>query len=157
MKLRLTIQSCYTVSLTIPDLLTVRMQSLLCWSWVNIPTLTYKTQLASILSISCDIQHLAQQHCQHKLQWAMLWKSTYRHFRWANMANRPSSSPNNVINRIKERPTQEQTLTEPLGHCAACNPKRHFQRRYDKKRTSYAIYRKRNGSKIVLRDKRLWQ
>jgi hypothetical protein len=60
MKLTLTIKSWCTVSLTIPDLLTVKNQVLLGSRYVNVLTLTYTTQLAAILSISCIIQHLAQ-------------------------------------------------------------------------------------------------
>jgi len=144
MKLTLTIQSCCTVSLTIPDLLTVNRQSLLCSSWVNVPTLTYKTQLASILFISCNIQHLAQQYCQHKLQWSMLGKRTFRQFQWANMANRPSGPHDNIMKQIQARAIWKQKEFKPLGYCTACDPKRSLQPRYNQKCTSLATKRKRN-------------
>jgi len=84
MKLMLTIQSCCTVSQTIPVLLTVRRQILLCSRWVDVPALISMTQLASTLSISCNIQHRPQQQGQYK-QWSMLRKGTFRHIRQANM------------------------------------------------------------------------
>jgi hypothetical protein len=34
--------------------------------------LDIKMQLASMWSISCNIQHLVQKHGQHKMQWSML-------------------------------------------------------------------------------------
>ena len=42
-------------------------------------------QLASILSISCIIQHPTKQHCQHKLHWSRVQKRTFRLFWLANM------------------------------------------------------------------------
>jgi len=77
LQLMLTFKSCCTVSLTIPYLLTVKRQIRLCSRWLNVPTLTYKTQLASILSISCNIEHLAQQQSQCKLQWSILRKEPF--------------------------------------------------------------------------------
>ena len=35
-------------------------------------------------SISCNIQHLVHQQNQHKIQWSMLCKRTFRHYRQAN-------------------------------------------------------------------------
>jgi len=45
-------------------------------------------QLASILSISCDIQHLVQQQSQRKLPWSLFWNRTFCHFRKANLQSR---------------------------------------------------------------------
>jgi len=80
MKVTLAIMSGCIVSLTIPIVLTVKREMLLCSRWVNVPTLTWKTPLASRLSISRNIQHLAQQQSQCKLQWSILWRRTFRHF-----------------------------------------------------------------------------
>jgi len=72
MKQMLKIRSCGTVSITIANLVTVKPQIVLCSSWSNIPILTYKMQLASMWSTSCNIWHLANQQSQHKLQWPMV-------------------------------------------------------------------------------------
>jgi hypothetical protein len=77
MKLTLTIRSGCTVRVTIVDLLTVKEQILLCLRWVNVLNLTYKTQLASILSITCNIQHLTQPQSPCKRQWSMIGKEVF--------------------------------------------------------------------------------
>jgi len=158
MKLTLTIKSCCTVSLTIPILLTVKRQILLCSRWLNIATLTYKTQLASILSISCNIQHLAQQQSQCKLQWSMLRKRTFDHFQLANMANKHSGPHNNIIKWTKATAAWKQKESETLRHCAACDPKWSLWPRNNEKRTSSAMERRNNGLRIMLREKLLgWE
>jgi len=80
-------------------------------------------QLASILSISCNTQHLAYLQSQHKLQWSMLWKRTFGNFRRAHRANRQSCPHDDVIMRMKARVASKQKESEPLGHCAAGNQK----------------------------------
>ena len=60
LKVSLIIKSYCTVSITIPILVMVKIQVLLCSGWSNIPTLTSKTHLASISSIFSNIHHLAQ-------------------------------------------------------------------------------------------------
>ena len=136
LKQMLAIKSCCTVSQTIPVSLTAKCGFLLCSRWVNIPTLTWKTKLASILSISCNIWHLTQQQSQGKLQGLMLWKRTFRHFWWANIVNRQSTPHNDVIKRMKARAAWTQGMSEPWGHCTTCNPKRSLRPRNDEKRTS---------------------
>jgi len=71
MKQRLNIMSWCMVSIAIPNVLTVKMQILLCSSRLSVPTSTYKTQLASMWSISCNIQHLIHQRSKHKIHWSM--------------------------------------------------------------------------------------
>jgi len=93
MKLTLTIKSCCTVSLIIPHLLTVKREVLPCSRWVNILTLTWKTQLASVLSISSNIQNLAQQQSQGKLQWSMLRTRSFHHLLWADTAINKATYP----------------------------------------------------------------
>jgi len=61
------IKSCCTVSIAILNEMMVRMQILHCSTWSSIPTLTTTTQLASMWSISGNIQHLPQQQSQHKI------------------------------------------------------------------------------------------
>jgi hypothetical protein len=48
----------------------VRVKTLifLCSSRLSKSSSTYKMQLASMWSISCNIQHLAHQYCQHRTQ-----------------------------------------------------------------------------------------
>jgi len=157
MELTLTIKSSCMVSVTIPDLLAVKREILLCSRCVNIPTLTYKTQLASILSITCNIQHLAQQQSQRKRQWSMLRKRTFRHSGRANMPNQQSSPLNDVIKWMKARAAWKQREFEPLGHCVACDPKISLWLRNDMKRTSESMKTKRNGLSIMLRQRPLWQ
>jgi len=157
MKMTLTIMSYRTVSVSIPDSLTVRREILLCSRWVNVPTLTQKTLLASILSITCNIQHVAQQQSPRKLQWWMLWRRTFRHSRQAGTVNRQSDQPNHVIMQMKARAGWMQRESEPLGHCAAWDPERSLRRKSDEKRTSQPMKRKRNGLRIMLREKPLGQ
>ena len=59
MKLTLAMKSWCMVSLTIPILLIVKSVFLLRSRWVNVPILAYKMKVASIWSITCNIQHLA--------------------------------------------------------------------------------------------------
>jgi len=155
MKLTLSIKSGCMVSLTIPTLLKVTSQIWQCSRWFNIPTLTYKTQLASILSICCNIQHPAQQQSQHKLQWSMLQRRTFHHFRLANTATWKCVLHDDIINQMRARAASKQKEHEPLGHCAACDPKRSLRQRNDEKRTSYTTNRKRNGWRIIMRVKPL--
>jgi len=134
-KLTLTTKAYCTVPLTIPILVTVKTQILLCTSWSNVPTLRYKMHLASILSISCNIQHLAQQQSQHKLLWPILRKRTFRYFRWVKTPNRPRVWHDVVITRMKVRTASRQKQSDPLGHCSKSNRKRKLQRRNDPKCT----------------------
>jgi hypothetical protein len=60
--------------MTIPKEVSVKTLILLCSNLSNLPTLTYKTQLASMWSVSCNIQHLANEEGQHKIKWLMLLK-----------------------------------------------------------------------------------
>jgi len=119
MKLMLTIKSGCMVSLTIPVLLTVISKIVLCSRWVNVATLTSKMQLASILSITCNIHHLAQQQSQYKQQWSMLRKRTFCHGQWANIGNWQRGPPNNVIKHMKEWAASKQKESEPLWYCTA--------------------------------------
>jgi len=81
----------------------VKIELLLCSRSVNVPTLTYKMKLASILSISCNIQHLTQQQRQGKLQWKMLRKRTVCGFQWADMVIGKSGLLHDVIKRMMAR------------------------------------------------------
>jgi len=80
MTLMLTIKSGCTVCITIPIIATVKTLIVHCSSWTNVPTLSYKMQLAPILSRYCNIQHHTQQQGQHKLQWSMFWKEQFTNF-----------------------------------------------------------------------------
>jgi len=81
----------------------------------------------------------------------MLQKRTFRHSRLAHMANWQSVQYNDVIKRIGARAVWRQKNSEPLWHCAACDPIRSLWQRNDEKHTSSALKRKRNGSRIMLR------
>jgi len=59
MKLTLKTKSYCVFSIIIPNLVTVKTQILVCSCWSNVLSLTQKTQIASISSISCNIQWLA--------------------------------------------------------------------------------------------------
>jgi len=121
-KLTLTMKSCCKVCLTIPILVTVKTPILLCSSWSNRLSLTSKTQLVSLSSMCCNIKHLAQHKSQHKLQWAMLRYRTFGHSLRAMMANRQCVRHDDVIMQMQERVACKQKESEPLEHCAACNP-----------------------------------
>jgi len=126
-----TIKLWCTVSMTIPNELMVKTQIWLCSRWSNLPTMTSKTQLASMWTISCNIKHLAQHQGQHKTQWSMLRKWTLCHFRRANTANRPRNPHSDVIKQIKARVAWRQKRSDRWEHCAAYDPKRSFRRRKD--------------------------
>jgi len=153
----LPIKSWSTVSMTIPNEVTVETLILLCSNWSNLPTLTLKTQLASMWSSSCNVQHLAPQQGQHKIQWLMLRKTSFRHFRRANMANRRSIPHDDVIWRIKTRVAWTERGSESWEHCAACDPKRSLRRRNDGKRTSQATKRERSGTRIMWSERPQWK
>jgi len=120
---RLTIKIWCTFSMTIPNEVTVQMRILLC-SWLpNLPTLTYNTQLASMWSISCNIQHLTHQQGLHKIQLLMLWKRMFHQFQWALSANYPSNSHQDIIKRMKATVSWRQKGSERSEHCSFYHPK----------------------------------
>jgi len=157
MKQTLTIKLSCTLSITILIWVTIKMQMLHCSSWTNIPTLIWKMQLACISSISCNIQHLAQQQRQHKHTLPMLGKWTLLQIRRANIIHWQSVSHDTVSKQIKARADCKQKLSEPLEHWAACDPKRSLQWRNNEKRTFEAIKKQTNWRRIMLREKLLWQ
>ena len=53
------------------------MEILHCSSRWSVPTSKQKMQLASMWSISCNIQHLTHQQSQLKIQWSMLQKEPF--------------------------------------------------------------------------------
>ena len=59
----LNIRSWCTVSIAIPHVVMVKTQILLCSSRLRVQTSTYKTPLASMWSMSCNIQHRVHQQC----------------------------------------------------------------------------------------------
>jgi len=63
-------------------------------------------------------------------------KKNFRHSWQADKVNRQSEQPNDVIMRMKAQAGWRQRESEPLGHRAAWDPKRRFQRKSDKERTS---------------------
>jgi hypothetical protein len=73
------------------------------------------------------------------------------------MANRPIGPHHVVIKRMKARAAWPQTVSEALGHCAACEAKRHLWLRNDKKVTCQAMKRKRNELRNMLREELLLQ
>jgi len=135
MKLRVKIMTCGMVSIMIPILVIVNMQNFLCPSWSNESTMTFETQLPCILSISCNIQHLAQQHGDYKLQWSMLRNRTLCRFRWGNPANQQCIQHDHVIKWMKAKAAWKQKEFEPFGHCAASDAKRRLRQRKDWKCT----------------------
>jgi len=109
----------YLVSIAIRNVVTVKPQILFCSSRLRVPTSTYKTQLASMWSISCNIQHLAHQQSQHKIQWMKFWERTFRHSQQANTANWPSVPHDDVINQIWAKAAWKQNGSEHLELCIA--------------------------------------
>jgi len=87
----------------------------------------------------------------------MLWKYSFRHSRWANMENWQSISPNEVIKRMKARAAWRQTESGSLECYVACDPKRSLRPRNVEIRTSWAMKRKRNEMRIMLRGRPLGQ
>jgi len=66
----------------------------------------------------------------------MLRKNNFRHVRQANTANQHSGANDDVIRRMKATADWKQEVSEPFGHCAACNPKRSLQLRNEEKHNS---------------------
>jgi len=143
--------------MTIHNEVTVNTLIFLCSNWWNLPTMKYKTQLASMWSISCNIQHLAQQQGQHKIQWSMLWKRTFCHFWRANMANWRRNPHDVIIKWMKARVAWRQKGPKRWEHCADYDLKRSFQRRNVRKCTFQAPKKKRNGSMIMWIERPQWQ
>jgi len=102
-----------TVNIAIPDIVTVKWQILLSSSWSSIPTLISRTNLASMWSLSCNIQLLTHPQSQHKMQWSMLRKRTVLHFWWVNLANWQSTPHNDIIKPMKARAASQQDWSEP--------------------------------------------
>jgi len=95
------IRSWSTVSIAIPNVVTVKTQILLCSSWLRVPTLTSKMQLASLWSISCNTKHLVHQQSQHKIQCLIFRKYIARHYQQANTANQQWFPHDDVIKQIR--------------------------------------------------------
>jgi hypothetical protein len=66
MKRRWMIEAYCTIRIVNPTFVRAKKLILHCSWWPNVPTLTYKMLLASILFISCNIQHLGQNLSQYK-------------------------------------------------------------------------------------------
>jgi len=122
MKLMVTIKSCCTVSITISNLVIVKSQILLCSTWSNVPTVTQMTQLASMSSICCNIQHLAQPQSQYNQQLSILPVRTVRPSLQAYTSNWQRVPYNDVTIQMNARAAWTQKVCAPLGHCAAYNP-----------------------------------
>jgi len=115
---------------------------------------SFRTEL-HFADVSCNIHILAHQQDPHTIRWSMPRPQTCLHFRQANTANRQRCPHVDVIMRMKARADWRQTGSEHWEHCAACNPKRSFRQRKDRKRTCYATTRKINGSRIMGRERPL--
>jgi len=107
-------------------------------------------------SISCNIEHLSEQG-EYKIQWSMLGKRTFRHFRQASMANQWSNPHHNIIKRIMAREVWKQAGSEHWEYWAAYDLKNSIQRRKVGKPTLPAKHWKRNRSRIIWIDRLLWQ
>ena len=130
------IMSWCMVSIAIPNGVTVKTQILLCSSRFSVPTLTYKTQPASMRSISCNIQHLVHQQSQHKIRLSMLWNRTFPHYGLANTANRQTTPHDDVLKRIQATAAWKQNVSEPWEGCAACDQERSLRRGNEEKLTA---------------------
>jgi len=81
-------------------------------------------QLASMLPIFCNIQHLVHQQSKHKIQLSTLRKRTIHHFQQSPLANGQSAQHDDIIVRIEARAAWNQKWSQPLKHCAGHNPKK---------------------------------
>jgi len=84
----LIIKSCWMLSIAIRKVVRFKKQILFHSSWLNVRTLTKKTHPGSMWFIFCNIQHIAQQQSQHKIQRLLFWKERFatsgRHIRDIN-------------------------------------------------------------------------
>jgi len=113
--------------------------------------------LASMWSISCNIQHLAQQQGQHKIQLSMLQKRTFCHIQRANTANQPSNPHDDAIKQMTANTALRQKGFEHWEHWAGYNPKGSVPWRKVGKGTFYAKKRENNGWRIMWMERPLWQ
>jgi len=132
----LNIMSWCMVSIAIPNVVTVKTQIVLCSTRLRVPTSTYKTQLASMWSISCNIEHLVHQQSQQKIQWSMFQQRSLYHSQQAITAKRQSAPHDDLIMRIRATAAWKQNWSEALGRCVACDLKRCLRQGKVKKRTS---------------------
>jgi len=135
MQHKLIIKSCYTVSITILTEVTVEWLILLCSSSSYIPTLRYESQLASMWCTCCNIQHLAQQQSQQKIQCLMPQKWTICRFQWANKAYRQRAEHDDVIQWMMATAAWRQKGSEYWVPCAAYDLQWGFWQRNDEKHT----------------------
>ena len=134
----------------------VEMQIMLCSSWSNVRTLTSKTQFASMWFIFCMLQHLAQRG-QHTIHWSTLQKRRFLNVPLANMATRQWHPHIDVIKQKKASAACREKGSDHWEHRPACDLKRTSRRRKDRKQTLYIMQRNRNGSRILWRERPLWQ
>jgi len=87
----------------------------------------------------------------------MLRKRTCNHSGQATTANRESSQPDDNIKQLKARAASKQNRSEPLERCAACVPKSSLQQGKEEKLTSQGKKRRRIGSRIMWKERPLWQ
>jgi len=113
--------------------------------------------IASISSIFYNIQYLAQQQSQHKMQWSTFRKISFRYFPRTYPANWPPAQHGYIIKLMKAREAWQEIQSELLEHYTACEPKLCLQWGKDKKQTCWAKKTKSTGSIIMWRDKQLWQ
>jgi len=157
MKQTINFMSWCTVSIAMPNVVTVKTQMLLCSNRLRVPTLTWKMQRASMWSISCIIQHLIHQQRWHKIQSSRFQKRTFRHHWQANTSNRQSAPWDDVIKWTEAKAAWKQNGSEPVECCVACDAKRSLQQGNNEKRTSWAKKRGRNRSRMIWKGRLLWE
>jgi len=84
-----------------------------------------KIKHAACLHIAHILHHATFRPTQQSTQTTMVNapKKNFRHFQRANMANQQSVPHDDIIRRMKPSVAWRQKESEPLGHCAACEPK----------------------------------
>jgi len=157
MEQMLNILECCMVSIAILSAVMLKIEILLWSSRSSVPTSTYMTQVASMGSISCNIEILAQQQSHHKIQWSMLWKRTFHHYQQAIMGNQPSAPHDDVIKRMQTWAAWRLKGSEHLEHCAACDLKSSLRQGNDVKHTFWAMKSRWSGLRNKWMERPIWQ
>jgi hypothetical protein len=146
-----------TVTITIPTLVLVKTLFLVCSSWWNIPTLTYKMQLACKGSISCNFQHLTSQSIQCWVQSLILHKRALYLSKQAYISNWQAVHP-----MMKFCNGRQPRLGRRNNLGSRCNTKQVIKNdsctsRKEEKSTVYVWKRQSNRLWIQCRPKPLWE
>jgi hypothetical protein len=119
--------------------------------------LDLKEQLPSILSISCNIQHLAQQQSQRKLQWSILQKDVMATSSGQIRQIEKAVNPMTSSNKWRHERFQGRKSPSAQGITPLKNQKEACSGETTRNALLKQFKRKRNGLRMMLREQPLRQ